>query len=146
MFEILDEAGKETQFYVIPLYGFGLWNNIFGFVSLEKDMSTIKGIKLGHKGETPGLGARIADEEIQKRFVGKKIFDNTNTLKSVMIQKGEQGGGERSINAFKDKAHEIDGLSGATITAKGVNNMLEDYFKCYEKFFKTKISGKVALN
>ena len=57
----------EIEAYILPLYGNGLWNKIYGFVALEKDLNTIKGISFGHVQETPGLGARISDPEVQNR-------------------------------------------------------------------------------
>ncbi len=132
--------GKEgIQFYVLPTFGFGLWDNIWGYVALESDMNTIKGVVFDHKGETPGLGARITTPEIQSRFVGKKIKDEAGNLVSVTMNKGENGGGEKSIQAFEDKPHQVDGMSGSTLTGNGVNNMLKEYLEAYNSYFeKTK--------
>jgi Na+-transporting NADH:ubiquinone oxidoreductase subunit C len=113
---------------VLPLYGYGLWNNIWGFVALKSDLNTIQGAKFDHAGETPGLGARITSDEIQSRFKDKSIFDN-GTLVSVVIQKGEG-------KDYANEPHKVDGMSGATLTGKGVNNMLKDYFGCYLNYLK----------
>ena len=113
---------------VIPVFGFGLWNNIAGFVALESDFNTIKGVSYSHVGETPGLGARIATYEIQERYKGKQIFEAA-TLVSVVMQKGE------GID-YSNNPHKVDGMSGATLTAKGVNNMLKEYFGCYQKYLE----------
>lgn len=113
---------------VFPIYGYGLWNNIWGFVALQADLNTIQGVKFKHAGETPGLGARIETEEVQARFKGKTIYE-AGQLVSVMIQKGEG-------NDYADQPHKVDGMSGATLTGKGVNNMLADYLKCYENYIK----------
>jgi Na+-transporting NADH:ubiquinone oxidoreductase subunit C len=115
----------------MPVYGFGLWNNISGFVSLQADMNTIKGAKFDHVGETPGLGARIASEEIQNRYIGKKLFEG-DKLMSVVMQKGE--------GIKYDSPYQVDGMSGATITGKGLNNMLTNYFGLYSKYLKAKKS------
>lgn len=128
VYEILTESGSVDS-YVVPVYGFGLWDNIWGFVAIEKDGNTIKGVKFDHKGETPGLGARIATDEIQARYKGKQIFEG-ETLRSVFMLKGEG-------NTTIDPKYEVDGLSGATLTGKGVTNMLTDYFGCYKKFLLT---------
>ena len=132
VYEFKNENDPEKIDYVIlPVYGFGLWNDIWGYVSLESDMSTIRGIKFDHKGETPGLGARIStDEEIQTRYEGKTIYEG-DKLVSVTMMKGEG-------NDYSDDPHKVDGMSGATLTAKGVNNMLRDYFLSYEKYLKKK--------
>lgn len=127
------EDSTKIEAYIFPLYGNGLWNRISGFVALEEDLNTIIGISFGHVQETPGLGARIADKDIQGRYVGKKIFDDNGALMSVIMMKGEK----RDPSLFGN--HEVDGMSGATLTAKGVNVMLKDYMTYYQKFIdKTK--------
>ena len=133
VFKYMNESDPEkVEAYILPLYGNGLWNRIYGFVALENDLNTIKGISFGHIQETPGLGARIASAEIQNRYKEKKIFDG-NEIVSVTMVKGET----------KDPSmygpHEVDGMSGSTLTAKGVNAMLMEYLECYEGFIeKTK--------
>lgn len=120
--------GDKIENAVVPVYGYGLWNNIWGFVALKSDFNTIQGVKFEHAGETPGLGARITTEEIQARFKDKTIFDN-GTLTSVAIQKGEG-------HDYSADPHKVDGMSGATLTGKGVNNMLKDYMTSYEKYLR----------
>ncbi len=119
----------KTEYVVVPVYGYGLWNNIWGFVALQADLNTVQGVKFQHAGETPGLGARIeSDEDVQNRYKGKSFFDDGKLI-SIAMMKGE--GNDWS----KDK-HKVDGMSGATLTGKGVNNMLKDYLACYENYFK----------
>jgi len=130
VYEFLSETdpNKVTN-VVIPVYGYGLWNNISGFVAMEEDFNTLKGVKFQHVGETPGLGARIADDDdVRARYQGKKVFEG-DELASVTMMKGEG-------NDWSQDPHKVDGMSGATLTAKGVNNMLKDYFTCYEKYLK----------
>ena len=122
---------SKVESVVLPVFGFGLWDIIWGFVALEDDLNTIRGVKFQHKGETPGLGARIAEAgDIAPRYEGKKIFDG-NTLVSVMMMKGEG-------NDYGDDPHKVDGMSGATLTGKGVNNMLKDYLLSYANYIKKK--------
>lgn len=124
-------ANGEIEYYIVPTYGFGLWNDISGYVSLKSDLTTINGITFDHVGETPGLGARIKDDpEVPKRYIGKKLFDESGELKSVVMQKGEG-------NNYDGEAHKVDGMSGATLTAKGVNNMMNDYFAAYKNYFNS---------
>ncbi|WP_127124182.1 NADH:ubiquinone reductase (Na(+)-transporting) subunit C [Chryseotalea sanaruensis] len=113
---------------VLPLHGFGLWDRIWGYVALQADFNTIQGMVFQHKGETPGLGARIASEEIQDRYKGKEVFEGEQ-IASVEMMKGEG-------NDYASQEHKVDGMSGATLTAKGVNNMLKDYLVCYENYIK----------
>lgn len=129
VYEFMSDADStKVEFAVMPVYGYGLWNNIWGFVAVQHDFNTIQGVKFQHAGETPGLGARIESEEIQARFKGKTIFSD-GKLMSVTIQKGEG-------HDYSGDAHKVDGMSGATLTGKGVNNMLKDYFACYENYLK----------
>ena len=121
---------------VIPVYGYGLWNNIWGFVALQSDLSTVQGVKFEHAGETPGLGARITEEEIQLRYKGKKVFEGDD-ISSVTMMKGEG-------MDYTNDTHKVDGMSGATLTAKGVNNMLKDYFACYKNYLKK--NQQISLN
>lgn len=133
VYEFRNDSNK-VEYAVMPVYGFGLWNNIWGFVAVQSDFNTIQGVKFQHAGETPGLGARIATDEIQERFKGKKIFEN-GTLQSVAMQKGEG-------NDYSNNPHKVDGMSGATLTGKGVNIMLKDYLSCYEKYLKKSAQTK----
>lgn len=131
VFEILNESDPtKTDYYVFPLYGFGLWNNIWGFVSLKGDLNTINGVLFDHAGETPGLGARITTKDVQVRYKDKEIFEG-ETLTSVTMMKGEG-------NDYSSDKHKVDGMSGATLTAKGVNNMVTEYLGAYQSFIKNK--------
>ncbi|GAB4407336.1 MAG: Na(+)-translocating NADH-quinone reductase subunit C [Microscillaceae bacterium] len=138
VYELADpkKPGK-TAYYVFPMWGFGLWDSIWGWVALESDFTTIKGVVFAQKGETPGLGARISEKDIQSRFTGKKIFDKEQ-LAVVQMQKGEG-------NDYSADAHKVDGMSGATITGQGLNKMLSEYFEAYLPFIKGKKGGKVSL-
>ena len=127
----------DVESYIFPLYGAGLWDAIWGYLALETDMNTIGGITLAHASETPGLGARITDGEVQSRYVGKKIFDESGALIAVQMQKGEG-------KDYSSDLHKVDGLSGATITGNGVNNMLKAYMGCYEAYIKSKSSQKAV--
>ena len=130
VYEFKNETdSSKTDYAVLPVYGYGLWNNIWGFVALKSDLNTVQGVKFQHAGETPGLGARIeSDEEVQNRYKGKTIFDQ-DKLVSVTMMKGEG-------NDYSKNQHRVDGMSGATLTGKGVNNMLLDYFQAYENYMK----------
>ena len=127
LYEFAGEGGK-VENVVLPVFGYGLWNNIWGFVALQSDFNTIQGVKFEHAGETPGLGARITSDDIQGRYKGKSIFE-AEELVSVFMQKGEG-------MDYTNDAHKVDGMSGATLTGKGVNNMLKDYLTCYQNYLK----------
>jgi len=127
VYEFRSESDPNTvEYTVLPVYGFGLWNNIWGYMALKSDFNTVQGVKFQHAGETPGLGARIESSEIQDRYKDKSIFE-AGKIVAISMQKGE------GMDYAGDN-HKVDGMSGATLTAKGVNNMLKDYLTCYEKY------------
>lgn len=113
---------------VVPVYGAGLWDAIWGYVALEPDMNTIKGIVLDHKGETPGLGAEIATAKHQAKYVGKTIYDGEQ-LVGITLKKG---GAKESDAAF---AHEVDAITGGTKTSDGVTAMLHTCLNNYKPYF-----------
>ena len=125
-----------VEAYILPIYGAGLWDKIWGYVALKSDLNTIAGASFDHKSETPGLGARIATPEVQARFVGKQIYDASGNLMSVSMVKGEGNAGLTE--------HQVDGMSGATITGRGLNTMLERYLSYYQSYFKKVKSGSLA--
>ncbi|WP_111671681.1 NADH:ubiquinone reductase (Na(+)-transporting) subunit C [Algoriphagus litoralis] len=127
----------EVESYIFPLYGAGLWDAIWGYLALETDMNTVGGITLAHAGETPGLGARITETGVQQRYVGKKVFDDSGDLVAVQMMKGEG-------KDYTGEEHKVDGMSGATITANGVNNMLKSYLSHYEAFIRSKSSSQAV--
>jgi Na+-transporting NADH:ubiquinone oxidoreductase subunit C len=118
---------KNVVSYVFPVYGKGLWDFIWGYVAVKSDLETVSGVVFDHKGETPGLGARITDAEVQSRFKGKKIVDANGEMSIPYFEKGEG-------NDYSNMPQQVDGLSGATITAKGVSSMLESYLLLYKPF------------
>ncbi len=130
VFKYMDASNPEVvDAYILPLYGAGLWDKIWGFVALDSDFEEIVGASFDHRGETPGLGARIATPEVQSRYKGKKIFDDSGDLVSVTMVKGE---GNTGLTDYQ-----VDGLSGATITGKGLNNMLKNYLTYYEAYINS---------
>lgn len=146
VFRLMDENNpEEVEAYILPVYGNGLWDRIWGYVAMDPEFKTIVGVAFGHKAETPGLGQRIETPEIQNRYKGKRIMDEAGKLVSIEMVKGEAGGGgEGSIRMFQDRPHQVDGLSGATLTAKGVNEMLKSYLDCYKNYFNKLNAEKIS--
>jgi len=122
------DMGEKGKVYIIPLRGAGLWGPIWGYIALLSDMNTIYGANFDHQGETPGLGAEINTEKFQKPFIGKTIFDQSGLFTAVIVAK---------IGEKSDPAHTVDGISGGTITSKGLQKMLYDDLSTYQEFFKT---------
>ncbi|WP_339924118.1 NADH:ubiquinone reductase (Na(+)-transporting) subunit C [uncultured Cyclobacterium sp.] len=142
VFIFLEEGSEDAALaYVLPVYGNGLWDKIWGYVALKTDMDTIEGVTFSHAGETPGLGARITSLDVQQRYKDKSIYSEDGELVSVNMQKGEG-------KDYSGDPHKIDGMSGATITANGVNNMLKNYLNYYQSYMDKKKEGssEVAMN
>lgn len=111
--------------YVFPVYGAGLWGPIWGYVAVDNDGTTIYGSFFSHQGETPGLGAEIAKPAFSQQFVGKEIFKDGRFLPVEVIKKGLKPHGN---------ADYVDGVSGATITSKGVGEMIDNSLRPYAAF------------
>lgn len=138
VFQFMNEADPtKVEAYIFPMWGAGLWDWISGFVAIDKDLNTVIGVAFDHKSETPGLGARITSDMVKDRFKGKKIFDTSGMLQSVSMVKGEKG--------LPLDDHHIDGMSGATLTGIGVNDMLLHYLGCYKAFIDKVNSQKMAM-
>jgi Na+-transporting NADH:ubiquinone oxidoreductase subunit C len=123
---------KSETFYIVPLRGSGLWDAIWGYIALESDMRTIKGAVFDHKGETAGLGAEITQQWFQDRFVGEKIFDTGGNLVGINVSKTNND----PKDLDKDD-HEVDAISGATITGDGVTDMIRERLQHYLPYFKS---------
>lgn len=136
---MFSDDGNTIDYYIFPMFGNGLWDWISGFVALDKDLNKVVGVAFDHKAETPGLGARISSNEIQDRYKGKEIFDGLGNLVSVRMLKKE--------NNSELNIHEVDGMSGATITANGLNDMLKNYLDCYLPFIiKNKKNNQTLIS
>jgi len=111
------KAGKEIDKYILPIYGKGLWSTMYGFIALDKDLHTIKGFTFYDHGETPGLGGEVDNPKWKGQWIGKQAFDENWNLK-IEVLKG-------LVDPSSDKAkYQIDGLSGSTITTRGVSNLV----------------------
>lgn len=119
---------------VIPVYGAGLWEAIWGYVALEPDMSTVKGVVLDHKSETPGLGAEIATPAHQAKYVGKTVFEGDDFV-SITLKKG--GANPSDANY----AHEVDAITGGTKTSDGVTEMIRSGLGNYLPYLKANKSN-----
>ena len=137
----LYEANVEVEiFYIVPLRGAGLWNAIWGYIALEEDKNTIKGAVFDHTGETAGLGAEITQQWFQDRFLGEKVFDADRNLVGIKVSKTNND----PKDLDKDD-HEVDAISGATITGDGVTDMILERLTHYLPYLKVE-KNTVALN
>ncbi len=114
--------------YIVPVYGAGLWGPIWGYVAVDADGSTVYGAYFAHQGETPGLGAEIEKPAFSNQFEGKELFKNGRFLPVAVVKAGQKPQGDEDY---------VDGISGGTITSKGVGAMLANCLAPYEAFFST---------
>lgn len=126
------------KFFIIPLYGKGLWDDIWGYIALKDDRNTIQGAVFDHKGETPGLGAEITQDWFKERFTNEKIFDSKDNLIGVSVVKGSPDPSDKGDN-------KVDAISGATITGVGVSDMIAERLQHYLPYFKKQQENKVAI-
>ncbi len=128
--------GDEINKYILPIYGKGLWSTLYGFVALDKDLHTIKGFTFYQHGETPGLGGEVDNPNWKKKWIGQQAYDADGNLRIEVI-KG-------IVDKTSDKAkYQIDGLSGSTLTTRGVNNLVRFWLgeNGYAPFLK-KLKGE----
>ncbi|PWH81684.1 Na(+)-translocating NADH-quinone reductase subunit C [Algibacter marinivivus] len=123
-----EKDGK--TFYIAPIRGKGLWDAIWAYVALDKQM-VVQGVFFDHKGETPGLGANINQRFFMDDFTGERLLDDNGTFKGIAVAKGNND----PKNLIKDD-YEVDALAGATITGDGVSAMIKSDLKLYLPYFK----------
>ena len=114
------------KFFIIELRGVGLWDAIWGYMSLKSDFNTINGVSFDHKGETAGLGAEITKDWFKDSFVNEKVFNENGDLVGITVLKGNND----PNNTDKDD-HEVDAISGSTITGDGVTYMIMERLNNY---------------
>ena len=108
---------------VVPCYGAGLWGPIWGYIGFEGDLKTIKAVCFGHKGETPGLGAKIADEpSFAESFIGQQVGSG-----DILFEVAKPANRQTEMNG-------VDAISGATITCQALGKTLNQWFGFYENY------------
>lgn len=118
--------------YAIPVFGKGLWSTLYGYLALQQDLDTVAGITFYKHGETAGLGAEIEQAWFQDNFVGKKVFDG-NEIRSIEVVKGKVG--DVYSNAA-DHTYAVDGISGASMTGRGVTDLLDEKLNIYGPYIR----------
>ena len=113
---------------IIPVSGKGLWSSLYGYFALDlTNFNSVKGITFYQHGETPGLGAEITKDWFKLNFIGKEIYKN-DVLHSIKVAKAG--------SADEKSLYEVDGISGATITGRGVEKLLKRDLSRYEVYFR----------
>lgn len=124
----VDDKGAEETF-ILPISGKGLWSTLYGYLALEKDANTIRGLTFYQHAETPGLGGEVDNPSWKAQWKGKTILDEKGNLVSITVKKGKVDAG-----IANEKLHFVDGLSGATITCNGVNRFVRSDLTTFKPF------------
>ena len=109
--------GNQILLHILPIEGQGLWSRLYGFLALNADGRTVRGLSFYKHGETPGLGGEISNPRWTKKWENRKVFNKLGEVEIAVI-KGIAGPAESD-------PHRVDGLSGATLTGRGVTNLLQ---------------------
>ena len=121
--------GKSEGAYAIPVNGKGLWGPISGYIALDPKAREVTGVTFFAPKETPGLGYEITTDKFKAQWVGEKVVDDSGAVKTITVYKGQCPGGDA------DK-HCVDGVSGATITSRGVDDMVAEALDWYDPYLK----------
>lgn len=120
-----------VTFYVTPIRGKGLWDAIWGYVSMDENM-IVQGAYFDHKGETPGLGANIKQRYFMDDFIGEHLMSESGDFKGITVAKGNNDPKNEEKTDY-----EVDAIAGATITGDGVSAMIKSDLKLYVPYFKS---------
>ena len=116
IYQVMSGQG-EVEMIVLPVEGYGLWSTLYGFLALDADTKTIRGLTYYQHGETPGLGGEVDNPAWKALWPGRVAYDD-QWVPTIRVIKGKAG------SAAEDP-HQVDGLSGATLTSRGVTHMLQ---------------------
>jgi Na+-transporting NADH:ubiquinone oxidoreductase subunit C len=126
IFTWTNEGTEKTSKYAFPISGKGLWSMLYGYLSLEADLETIAGISFYKHGETPGLGAEIEKPWFLSQFTGKKLYSDGSAVEFLVAKPSTQ---------LTETS--VDGISGATLTSKGVQALIQKDAAAYASYFKS---------
>ncbi|MFT7517544.1 MAG: Na+-transporting NADH:ubiquinone oxidoreductase subunit C [Myxococcota bacterium] len=117
-YTVLEVTAPGKECYVFLVWGNGLWSTMYGYIAIEADKNTVKGLTFYTHGETPGLGGEIDSDDFKDQWPGKKLFDENGVIAIDVMKKGK----------VKLEQHQVDGISGATITSVAVGELLQKWF------------------
>jgi Na+-transporting NADH:ubiquinone oxidoreductase subunit C len=135
IYQVVD--GSSVEQIILPIEGKGLWSTLYGFVSVETDMNTVKGLTFYEHAETPGLGGEVDNAKWKAGWKGRKIYNDDGVVE-LKVVKGK-------AKAANEAPYAVDGLSGATLTSNGVSYTIEFWFgdDGFGPFIENVKSGKV---
>lgn len=117
----LVKDGDKINQIILPVRGKGLWSTMYAYVAIDSDLTTIRGVSFYQHGETPGLGGEVENRSWLQGWQGKEVY-NDNGQVDLEFVKGAMAEDKEA------RLHQIDGLSGATLTTNGVENLMEFWF------------------
>lgn len=123
----LVKDGEEVEQFIVPVYGMGLWSTLYGFVAVDKDLKTVRGLTYYEHAETPGLGGEVENPKWKAKWVGKLLYEEGIEVADVKNDNIKVGVAKGAPSGEAAK-YMVDGLSGATITSRGVDTMLKYWF------------------
>lgn len=133
---LVEDASGEIKKIILPIRGYGLWSTLYGFIALEADGNTVAGLGFYEHGETPGLGGEVDNPRWKASWPGKKVYRDGDV--AIALVKGVVD------PSNVDAQYEIDGLAGATLTARGVTNLVQFWLgeSGFEPFLNNLTSGE----
>lgn len=114
----LVKNGDQLQSIILPINGYGLWSTMYGFLALEADAQTVQSINLYDQGETPGLGGEVVNPNWRALWKGKKVYSDKGEVALTLVKGGVD-------SSRPDSVYKVDGLAGATLTSRGVSNLIQ---------------------
>lgn len=125
------KEGGQVIAYAFPVVGQGLWSTLYGYLAVEADATTIRGITFYKHGETPGLGGEIEKEWFQNNFKGKTIYSvKEHKLTPIIVVKGKAA----DVVSKDELSYHVDGITAATLTGKGVTDLMDHWVRVYDAY------------
>lgn len=130
----LVEKDGQIEKVILPIKGYGLWSTLYGFIALQADLNTVIGISFYEHAETPGLGGEVDNPKWKALWTGKEVYSDAGDV-AIGVIKGQAAEGDK---------HAVDGLSGATLTSRGVDNLVKFWMgeSGYAKFLSQLKNGE----
>lgn len=114
----LVREGESIKTIILPVHGYGLWSTMYGFLALEGDAQTVKGFGFYEQAETPGLGGEVDNPKWKAKWSGKQVYGQNGAV-ALEVMKGSVS------ESTPTPEHKVDGLAGATLTSRGVSNLIK---------------------
>jgi len=108
---------KRIRKIILPIYGYGLWSTLYGFIALQEDTATVIGLRFYEHGETPGLGGEVDNKRWLNQWQGKRVFDQFWQPQIQLVKGGIDQSNSMAV-------HQVDALSGASLTNRGIENLI----------------------